>query len=200
VLNVKAHRIDSISSFFIIYVSKLGSNIIIKYYFQLRKTPRGLFGVDIILYVCSMTNINSKIGIGASIIITLGCLLKTFHLQGAGITLLFGGLLFCLVFIPTLIYSEIKNKKLLSAVGYLFASTSIIGVIFKLMHWPGANFLMRWSVTIILFIIMPIYFISTYNDIVNEKNTEQDRLRKIFIGIFIVAFFGMWYAMIDLSR
>ena len=166
----------------------------------LRKTRRGLFGVDIILYVCSMTNINSKIGIGASIIITLGCLLKTFHLEGAGITLLFGGLLFCLVFIPTLIYSEIKNKKLLSAVGYLFASTSIIGVIFKLMHWPGANFLMRWSVTIILFIIMPIYFISIYNDIVNEKNTEQDRLRKIFIGIFIVAFFGMWYAMIDLSR
>jgi hypothetical protein len=99
-----------------------------------------------------------------------------------------------------LIYSEIKNKKLLSSVGYLFASTSIIGVIFKLMHWPGANFLMRWSVTIILFIIMPIYFISTYNNIINEKNTEQDRLIKIFIGIFIVAFFGMWYAMIDLSR
>jgi len=152
------------------------------------------------LYLCSMNNLNSKIGIGASIIITLGCLLKTFHLQGAGITLLFGGLLFCLVFIPTLIYSEIKNKKLLSAVGYLFASTSIIGVIFKLMHWPGANFLMRWSVTIILFIIMPIYFLNSYNDIVNEKNTEQDKLRKIFIGIFILAFFGMWYAMIDLSR
>jgi hypothetical protein len=47
---------------------------------------------------------------------------------------------------------------------------------------------------------MPIYFISTYNNIINEKNTEQDRLIKIFIGIFIVAFFGMWYAMIDLSR
>ena len=34
---------------------------------------------------------------------------------------------------------------------------------------------------------------------VNEKNsqyTEQDRLRKIFI----VGFFGMWYALIDLSR
>ena len=25
-------------------------------------------------------------------------------------------------------------------------------------------------------------------------------LRKIFIGIFIVAFFRMWYAMIDFSR
>ena len=143
-----------------------------------------------------MTNINSKIGIGASIIIILGCLLKTFHLQGADVTLLFGGLLFCLVFIPTLIYSELKNKKLLSSVGYLFASTSIIGVVFKIMHWPGANFFMKWSVTIILFVIVPIYFIISYNDIVNEKNTEQDRLRRIFIGIFIVAFFGMWYALI----
>jgi len=46
---------------------------------------------------------------------------------------------------------------------------------------------------------MPIYFLISYNDIANEKNTEQDRLRKIFIGIFIVAFFGMWYSMIDLS-
>ncbi len=87
-----------------------------------------------------MTNINSKIGIGASIIITLGCLLKTFHLQGAGITLLFGGLLFCLVFIPTLVYSEIKNKKLLSSVGYLFASTSIIGVVFKIMALARSKF------------------------------------------------------------
>ena len=105
-------------------------------------------------------------------------------------------MLFCLVFIPTLIYSELKNKKLLSSVGYLFASTSIMGVVFKIMHWPGANFLMRWSVTIILFVIVPIYFIISYNDIVNEKHTEQDRLRRIFIGIFIFAFFGIWYALI----
>jgi hypothetical protein len=147
-----------------------------------------------------MNKINATIGISSSIIIIIGCLLKTFHLQGAGITLFSGGLIFCLIFMPYLIYSQLRNKKLISAVGYFFASTSIIGVVFKLMHWPGANFLMRWSVTLILFVIMPIYFISTYSDKINEQYTEQDRLIKIFIGIFIVSFFGMWYALIDLSK
>jgi len=146
-----------------------------------------------------MNNINEKIGVSSSIIIIIGCLLKTFHLQGAGVTLLLGGLIFCLIFIPTLIYSKLINKKLVSAAGFFFASISIIGVVFKLMHWPGANFLMRWSVTLILFGIMPIYFIRTYSDKINEQYTEQDRLKKIFIGIFIIAFFGMWYALIDLN-
>ena len=147
-----------------------------------------------------MNNINEKIGVSSSIIIIIGCLLKTFHLQGAGVILLLGGLIFCLIFIPTLIYSKLINKKLVSAAGFCFASISIIGVIFKLMHWPGANFLMQWSVTLILFGIMPIYFIRTYSDKINEQYTEQDRLKKIVIGIFIVAFFGMWYALIDLSK
>jgi hypothetical protein len=147
-----------------------------------------------------MNNINAKIGVSSSIIIIIGCLLKTFHLPGAGITLLSGGLIFCLIFIPTLIYSQLKDKKLVSAIGYLLASTSILGVVFKIMHWPGANILSGWSITLILFIVMPIYFISTYSEKINEQHTEQDKLKKILIGIFIVAFFGMWYALIDLSK
>ena len=67
------------------------------------------------------------------------------------------------------------------------------------MHWAGANFLISWSVTIALFAIMPLYFITIYSNKINEAFTKEYRTRKVFIGVFIVAFLSMCYLMIDLT-
>jgi hypothetical protein len=147
-----------------------------------------------------MNQINSKIGITSSIIIMIGCLLKAFHLQGTGALISLGFLLFSLVFIPTLVYSQLKDKKIIYALGFFFTSTLMLGVLFKVMHWPYANFLISWSVTIALFAIMPLYFITTYSNKINEEFTKEDRTRKVFIGVFIVAFLSMWYLMIDIQQ
>jgi hypothetical protein len=147
-----------------------------------------------------MKNINEKIGISSSLIIIVGCLMKAFHLQGTSFVLTFGFLIFSLVFIPVIIYSQLKDKKIVYALGCFFTSTLMIGVLFKVMHWPYANFLIAWSVTIALFAIMPLYLISTYSNQINEGFTKEDRIIKVLIGTFIIAFLSMWYAMISLNQ
>ena len=76
----------------------------------------------------------------------------------------------------------------------------MVGVLFKVMHWPYANFLITWSVTIALFAIVPLYFIRIYAKKINEEYNNQDRVKEVFIASFILAALSMWYLMIDLNQ
>jgi len=147
-----------------------------------------------------MNNLNIKLGIGSSIIIIVGCLLKIFHLQGAEEVLTLGFLFFSLIFMPFIIFSQLKEKKIIHAIAGFFLSTLILGVLFKIMHWPFANFLISWSVTISLFGVTPIYIISNYYTKINENFSKEDRMKNILIGVFILAILSLKYAMIDLSK
>ena len=146
-----------------------------------------------------MENTNVKIGISSSIIIIVGCLIKMFHLQGAEEVLTLGFLIFSLVFMPFIIFSQIKERKIINGIAGIFVSALIIGVLFKIMFWPGANFLISWSVTISLFIITPIYILSNYFKTIDENFSKEDRMKKIIFGVFILTFLSLWYAMIDIS-
>ena len=147
-----------------------------------------------------MNNLNEKIGITSCIIIIAGCLLKAFHLQGAAVVLTSGFLIFSLIFMPSIIFSQLKEKKIIHSIAGFFLSTLIIGVLFKIMHWPFANFLISWSVTISLFAITPIYIIMNYYTKINENFSKKNRMKNILIGIFILTLLSLWYAMIDLSK
>ena len=147
-----------------------------------------------------MSNLNEKIGITSSIIIIVGCLLKAFHLQGAAVVLTLGFLIFSLIFMPSIIFSQLKEKKIIHSIAGFFLSTLIIGVLFKIMHWPFANFLISWSITISLFCVTPIYIISNYYNKINENFSKEDRMKNILIGVFILAILSLKYAMMDLSK
>ena len=153
-----------------------------------------------ILYICIMNNLTEKIGITSSIIIITGCLLKAFHLQGAAVVLTSGFFFFSLIFMPSIIFSQLKQKKIIHAIAGFFLSTLTLGVLFKIMHWPFANFLISWSVTLSLFGITPIYIISNYYTKIDGNFNEKKRVNNILIGIFILTLLSLWYAMIDLSK
>ena len=145
-------------------------------------------------------NLNVKIGLSSSIMIIVGCLFKAFHLQGAAIVLTSGFLFFSLIFMPFIIWSQLKENKIIHAIAGFFRSTLILGVLFKIMHWPFANFLISWSVTIALFGITPTYIIRNYYAKTNENFSKKDRMKNILIGIFILTLLSLWYAMIDISK
>jgi hypothetical protein len=147
-----------------------------------------------------MNNLNEKIGIISSVIIIVGCFLKAFHLQGAAVVLTSGFFIFALIFMPSIIYSKLKEKKIIHSIAGFFLSTLIIGVLFKIMYWPFANFLISWSITISLFGITPIYIISNYYTKINENFSKEDRMKNILIGVFILAILSLKYAMMDLSK
>ena len=154
----------------------------------------------ILLYIRRMNNLNKTIGITSSIIIMAGCLLKAFHLQGAALLLTSGFLIFSLIFMPSIIFYQLKERKIIHAIAGFFLSTLILGVLFKIMYWPFADFLVSWSVTISLFGITPVYIIRNYYAKANEDFSKEDRMKNIVIGIFIFTLLSLWYAMIDLSR
>ena len=147
-----------------------------------------------------MNTLKEKIGIISSVIIITGCLLKAFHLQGAAMVLTSGFFFFSLIFMPSIIFSQLKEKKLIHAIASFFLITLTLGVLFKIMHWPFANFLISWSVTISLFGITPIYIIKNYYAKTNESFNKKDRIKNILIGIFILTLLSLWYALIDLSK
>ena len=68
------------------------------------------------------------------------------------------------------------------------------------MHWPFANFLISWSIKISLFGITPIYIISNYCTKINENFSNEDRMKNILIGVFILAILSLKYAMMDISK
>ena len=147
-----------------------------------------------------MNTLKEKIGIISSVIIITGCLLKAFHLQGAAVVLTSGFFFFSLIFMPSIIFSQLKEKKIIHAIASFFLITLTLGVLFKIMHWPFANFLISWSVTISLFGITPIYIIKNYYAKTNESFNKKDRIKNILIGIFILTLLSLWYALIDLSK
>ena len=147
-----------------------------------------------------MNNLNVKIGLTSSIMIIVGCLFKAFHLQAAAIVLTSGFVFFSLIFMPFIIWSQLKENKIIHAIAGFFLSTLIFGVLFKIMHWPFANFLISWSVTIALFGITPTYIIRNYYAKTNENFSKKDRMKNILIGIFILTLLSLWYAMIDISK
>jgi uncharacterized membrane protein len=143
---------------------------------------------------------NSKIGIASAIIIFMGCVFKAFHLQGAAALFLGGNLLFSFVFIPVTIYTLLRKGELFNSIACFFFNTMMLGVIFKVMQWPYANFLITWSVTIALFLLTPIYLFRLYKRNLTEKYNHEARVKDIFIGVFILACLSMWYLMIDLNQ
>ena len=139
------------------------------------------------------------IGIIASATIFLGCLFKAFHLSGAAFMFVAGMLLFSFGFIPLLIWELLKNKHWVWALFSAFLSALMMGALFKVMHWPYANFIIAWGISIILFGIIPLHFFKILLNPVNESYPPEIRRRDVFLGALMLAFFSSWYLLMDLS-
>lgn len=151
-----------------------------------------------------MTELNSKVGmwIGmvSAAIILLGSFFKAFHLQGAAFVFVAGMLLFCFGFIPVVMVGLFKRGQGVLAFGSVFFSTMVLGALFKVMHWPYANFLIAWSLSIILFGVLPLHFLKTFRTQLSESYTQETKQNDVLLGILLIAFFATWYLLLDLSR
>ena len=111
-----------------------------------------------------------------------------------------GMLLFSIGFIPLLIWDLLKNKRWVWALFSAFLSALTMGALFKVMHWPYANYIIAWGISIILFGIIPVHFLKTFLTPVNETYPIEIRRRDVFLGALMLAFFSSWYLQMDLSR
>jgi len=144
----------------------------------------------------AMKNTVKISGTISAILIIIGAIFKTMHWPGAGMMVVLGGLFFSLVFLPLMIVlkfkdDESKTDKWVFAFGFLMAMGAATGIVFKVMHWPYANFLMRWSVTLFLFGYVPLYYFTRIRRAELKFNTTINTVLMMACG-------GMMYALFNL--
>jgi len=145
----------------------------------------------------SMKKIMKISGITTVLLTTLGAILKTMHLPGAGITIVLGGFVFSLIFLPLLIAIKFKDEeskvdKVVFSFGFLIAMILSAGLIFKLMHWPYANIMMLSSTVIFTFVYVPLYFFT------RVKRADL-RFNTIVNSVLMMACGGIFFSLFDLS-
>lgn len=138
------------------------------------------------------------VGIATIVFTFLGAIFKTLHLPGAGILIVLGAALLCLIFLPLMIVLKFRDEKkvidkMVLSFGFLVGMGAAAGVLFKLMHWPFANILMQWSVTIFVFVYVPLYYII-------RIRSEESKLNTTVNTVLMTACGGLLYAMFSLNN
>lgn len=136
-------------------------------------------------------------GMASAVLTLLGATFKTMHWPGAGVMIVLGAVLFSLVFLPLMIALKFKDEEKTSdkwvfSFGFLLAMMAIMGSLFKVMHWPYANFLMISSTLTFLFAYVPLYFVTRYRRADVRFNTTIN-------AILMMASGGMLYALMNNS-
>ena len=135
-------------------------------------------------------------GLISVVLIVIGAIFKTMHWPGAGMMYVSGFVIFSLLFIPLNIVLQTrddKNKidKLVMILGLLLTITGSIGLLFKVMHWPGASVLFFGSLGLFGLVFIPLYFVTRY------RNPET-RFNAIIHSVFMTAAAAILFALIDL--
>ena len=113
----------------------------------------------------------------SSLMILSGAFFKFNHWPGANVLMLVGVFLLTVLFLPLLFILKFKesaesNRSVaLSIIGFVAAFLICIGIFFKIMHWPGAQFMIISGGVLLLLGYLPIYFISIYKNTTNKLNS-----------------------------
>lgn len=132
------------------------------------------------------TNVTGIIGALSASAINFGITLKFQHWPGAGVMLVTGLTFFALVFIPLLLLKKLKEegserKTLMNTLGATGLTLFALGIMFKLMHWPGASMMLLASV---LFLFLG-YFLMYLLDRSIDQETKTEYLRKAYLSVIV---------------
>jgi len=121
-------------------------------------------------------------------ILIMGSLFKIMHWPGAGVLLALGIIISSLVFLPLM--AILKNKeisamtdKLVLILGTLVGILFCNFVLFKVMHWPGADLLLFSSISLASFVFLPIYFFTGIRKPETKVNTINSSILLVMVII-----------------
>lgn len=124
-------------------------------------------------------------------VIMFGALFKIMHWPGAGPLLVLGFFILCTIFFPLAIrinYKDANNRKnLLLHLALLFGGIIfMVGVLFKIMHWPFAGPLLLVGELSLLFLVLPLLLF------IKIKKSESSKDKRIYVlGVISLMIFGL---------
>ncbi|MCK5135353.1 MAG: hypothetical protein KAR19_06150 [Bacteroidales bacterium] len=132
------------------------------------------------------------LGTIAPSLLIVGAVCKLQHWPGAGVLITLGTFLLAAVYLPVFAMVSIRdtrkkgkrvNKPLYIAgvaTGFIF----LTGVLFKVMHWPGAGIALTFSVLLTVAVFIPILVTQALKD-------KENQVHNFSILIFILAFMAV---------
>jgi len=138
-----------------------------------------------------MKNTMKISGIAGTTMLGFASIFKIMHWPGASILLIAGAFILAVIFLPSaldILWKETHNRKklFLYISAYFSGLAFMMGVIFKMMHWPFANTILAVGALIAIFMFIPALTISKFRD------PEGQQKRGIYIAgaaglIFLIA-------------
>lgn len=127
----------------------------------------------------------------SALLLWTGSILKMYHIPPASMLLSIGTMLTILGFFPLFFYTSYKeqfeNKSiLLSITGYLTISFLMIGILFKVMHWPGAAKSLLVGELLLILLFLPLYLVNAYKKASEAKARIGYTLLIVFIGFGVI--------------
>lgn len=141
-----------------------------------------------------MKNFTYIFGLSSAILTILGSFFKRMHWPGAGIMITVGMMLIVLVFLPMYFITNHKQQlekknPVYAIVGYLTIALFLVGATFKIMHWPGAGYMIYISVGFLLVGFIPLYVVNVFQRSGKEK-TNLPYVVMLLVGIACVMLMG----------
>lgn len=109
-----------------------------------------------------MKNINYIIGLLSLIVLLIGIIFKVLHLPGAAILFILGMGLMVFIFLPIAYWNLLKSTtdellKWVYHAAFISFFIDFVGVVFKVLHWPGASILMIIGIPLPFVFFLPLY-------------------------------------------
>lgn len=137
-------------------------------------------------------------GMLSALSIITGSILKFLHLPFAGILLVLGMGFFTLLFLPIMFTLKFRESKHLREKSVLMMAIPmcmliVTSVLFKIMHWPGANVMMQSSLLFTIFVFIPIYLFTGLRNPDTRTNT-------LTTSILLIAGSGLFLSLATVMK
>lgn len=126
----------------------------------------------------------------------VGSFFKVMHYPGAGIMLTLGILLISFFFLPLVFILKAKEvntglEKLTVALGTLLGILFCLDILFTVNHWPGATMLWYSTISLSIFVFIPLYTFT-------GTRRPETRTNTILTTIVLIGFTGLLFTSINL--
>jgi hypothetical protein len=137
------------------------------------------------------------LGLITVMVILLGTIFKINHWPGAGVLLTVGLVTFDLVFIPLALINSFKgdgnkNYRLLYIITGITCLIVFTGMLFKIMHWPGAGIMLTLALPFPYVVFLPVFLVVT------SRDRNYNIYNTVFV-LFLLAVNSVFSAMLALS-
>ncbi|MBC7863901.1 MAG: hypothetical protein IAF38_13075 [Bacteroidia bacterium] len=142
-------------------------------------------------------------GIVTANLMLFGCMFKVMHWPGASVMLVLSVFLFSFFFLPAALSSayksqEEKKHKLLYIITFFVFSITMMGTLFKIMHWPGASMFLLIGIPLPFVLFLPVYIYTTRKEnqaagLVSKNSTVN--FLGIMFGLTFLAVFSVLLAL-----